>query len=391
MGCNPPRNYLRAPVGVGLSLPDIPTNPNDWQGIQRILTQLRDSMGGNPENQTVPGAVQNFAVENRPSGNLLTWDRGPHEDFYVLYRGDSNDFTKARSIGYVAAGNGFAAQWYDACGQNQDGESIYYWIHAWNSGGYGPMSLTVGVAQPCQCDSDSCESCESCDSSAGCTDCDSFTDSLTTGSSGLGLGDDWICGIFIPTNTAMETNRSYNRASGAAFSASSASQTNGTAYVCIPACAVSSIRSSQYVEAIYASNNSAQGTAVLVGGIVALSAVQASHWRAYSLSWIPTSTTPDFWQLTRHQDATTATGIASGSPGSLVAGDVVGLSVEVQPTKNVIRVWINNVMVSSTDDSNSARPTFGNPGIACTAWVSGSSPGTKTLLFTDFFCRTGTR
>jgi hypothetical protein len=224
----------------------------------------------------------------------------------------------------------------------------------------------------------------------------SFTDSLTgTATTTFGWGDNWQFIQPGPTTVDCSTLSTYVITSGVggSFSSAAVNQNNGTHELFAPLSIINTVRLSQYVEAKYVSNNSAQGTAVLVCGVMALCGTTSSTYRSYGLSWVATDANPanHSWNLTRFLNFASATLLVNGGAASCVANDVMGLSVEVQPTQNVLKVWKNNVLQTTFNDNNANRPVTGFCGVGRTAFVSNAAPGNRIINFTGFVGRAGTR
>lgn len=154
MTCEIPRTYLPTPqlLNTGDSLPTVPTNPNDWDGMRRLLEAIRQSLGGSStaQNTTSAPQVTNFVATTKAGGTLLTWDFNLNGGYYILYRGTSNDLSAAYTMGIVTEGNTRRGQFLDACGQEAAGTTIYYWLQPYTLGGIpGPVSIAVKASVSC--------------------------------------------------------------------------------------------------------------------------------------------------------------------------------------------------------------------------------------------------
>lgn len=152
MACNEPRTYLPVYRPLTVALPVVPNEPTDWWGIRRFLEAVRELLIGRPANAVHPGIVPRFTVTQRPGGNLLTWDHEAVSAYYIIYRGTSNNLNTARTVGVISEGSGANSSFFDACGQEDDGTPLFYWIEPFTGFGQsGPLSLLVTTAVDCGC------------------------------------------------------------------------------------------------------------------------------------------------------------------------------------------------------------------------------------------------
>lgn len=154
MTCEIPRTYIPVPqlLNTGDSLPTVPTNPSDWDGMRRLLEAIRQSLGGTAQaqNTTTPPQVQNFAASTKNGGTLLTWDFNLDGGYYLLYRNTSNDLSSAFTMGIITEGNTRRGSFLDPCGQDTAGTLIYYWIQPYSLGGIpGAFSMVTKASVDC--------------------------------------------------------------------------------------------------------------------------------------------------------------------------------------------------------------------------------------------------
>lgn len=143
------RTYLPDPNLLGGGLPTIPTDPNDWEGMRRLLDEIKNQLEGKPSNATPPGVIQNFVATTLSGGTLLTWDKQQNTPHYIIFRGVTNNFSQSKAVIIIASDSPAGSQFFDPCGQEAAGTRIYYWVQGWNQGGGGPLSITFADMVDC--------------------------------------------------------------------------------------------------------------------------------------------------------------------------------------------------------------------------------------------------
>lgn len=164
------RTYLPTPNLLSPSLPSIPTNPEDWDGMRRLLEEIKNQLEGAPTNATPPGVIQNLIATPKSGGILLTWDKLPGVPHYTVSRGVSNNFSQARTLTIIASDTQAGSMFFDPCGQEAAGTRIFYWVQGWGAGGPSPLAITFADMIDCAGGSCSSDSFGSSDCSSG--DCD---------------------------------------------------------------------------------------------------------------------------------------------------------------------------------------------------------------------------
>lgn len=133
------RTYIQAPDLTGGGLPEVPTDPNDWNGLIDFLTSVCGTIN-NPESEMpIPGPVPNFALEELPGGVALTWTEaanvvrtGPRSGAYILYRHSTNDWNLSKALVTPHNKTATAFRWFDKWGQADPGTQRFYWVQAIN-------------------------------------------------------------------------------------------------------------------------------------------------------------------------------------------------------------------------------------------------------------------
>jgi hypothetical protein len=137
MSCESTRTYIIPPDASLVSLPSVPQNPNNWNAIVDFLEEVKKIIE-NPEGEVpTPGPVPNFALEVMTGGVALTWDSAPNvsttaspTSAYILYRGETNDWTKSKAVVTPHSKTRFQFRWFDKWGQAPSGTMRFYWVQA---------------------------------------------------------------------------------------------------------------------------------------------------------------------------------------------------------------------------------------------------------------------
>lgn len=147
MACIEKRTYIQAKTLTGYNLPAVPTDPNDWISIQTFMQAVKAVIEGKKP-VPLPNLVLNFTATKKSGGVLLTWDEDPNSMAYNIYRGRTNDFTKAKTIYTPHDGSGSLFSFYDRYGQDAPGSPRRYWIEGFNTDlKYGPRTGPVLSAE----------------------------------------------------------------------------------------------------------------------------------------------------------------------------------------------------------------------------------------------------
>lgn len=218
-----------------------------------------------------------------------------------------------------------------------------------------------------------------------------FSDSFVRAATALGAGDQYVSG---PQPGVIESvgDTIFTNGTGFAIRASSVNANIRTSHVFWPRPILPFVVASQFAQCTLVSDNSLNGTANISGGLFLLAGWQAGNngYRDYGVSWTGADggVNQNSLRLRRMTGPSTEAIIASSASGTALAGDVLRVEVTVQPTQNVIAVFINGVAVAAlaTIDNNATRPLVGQPGIGRMIWVSGAAPGVRTQILTDFSC-----
>lgn len=157
------RTYLPDPDLTGGGLPSVPTSPNNWGGIVELLQSICGTLE-NPEAQApTPGPVPNFALTTYTGGVALTWDSardvfssGSRSGAYILYKGETNDFSQAKALVTPHQKNARSFRWFDKWGQAPTGTQRFYWVRALNQKGarnivefnFGPLAGPLVTEEP---------------------------------------------------------------------------------------------------------------------------------------------------------------------------------------------------------------------------------------------------
>lgn len=133
------RTYLSTPNLIGGSLPNVPTDPNDWNGLINFLSATCRVINNPVSEMPTPGPVPNFALEILPGGVALTWTAATNvvtttspAGAYILYRHNTNDWSLARALVTPHNRSLRAFRFFDKWGQADPGTPRYYWVQAVN-------------------------------------------------------------------------------------------------------------------------------------------------------------------------------------------------------------------------------------------------------------------
>lgn len=353
MACIEKRTYLPVPQLIGTNIPPVPTDPGNWQGIATFLNAVKQTLAGEPPNQVKPGKVTNFVSTVKLSGNLLTWDPEPISEYYILYRGLSNDFTKAFAIAVISRGSGLNFSFFDACGQDADGTVLFYWIQPYTGFAVaGPLSFTLGVSSEC------------C-SGTGCAD--TFFDSFTGGAGGSLMSDNYF-----------STYNQFILGGGNSMLHITTGTSGQECCLCLGAPGLIG-STSQYMGIIYlgAGTGSRDGFGVYMSG-TQVTGVGQSGMQGYWAMLFP-GTINLFGSKVGSPNYTLAAGI-----GSPTINDQFEIQADLSGSgANRVRLWQNNVLLADIMDSDANKPqAYGVPGFGMLD--NGSGPGS---LYTNLQIR----
>ena len=365
MTCEIPRTYLPVPqlLNTGDSLPSVPTNPNDWDGMRRLLEAIRQSVGGSStaQNTTAPPQVTNFVATSKLGGTLLTWDFNLNGGYYILYRGTSNDLRNAYTMGLITEGNTRRGQFIDPCGQDTAGTIIYYWIQPFTLGGV-PGALTSTN-----------KACVSC----GVTPVVTWSDTLKN-IGGQFMGVNWDVNYTPNSNTggvtldgavnSGATGMTYGSVGGIGASGYAAffpSQVDNKQII------AQSTTYGQYVQLRFVAQSAAVNTNLFISTMATIFEV------GYSMT-IATAT-PGTVGLRRDNGNFGAGTALDTNLMTIVAGDLMRMETRVVGSTVEITTYKNGVFNKLTVDSSAQRLTSGRAGIL----LVGSQPN-STFTMSDY-------
>ncbi len=362
MTCEIPRTYLPTPqlLNTGDSLPTVPTNPNDWDGMRRLLEAIRQSLGGTSgaQNTTAAPQVTNFVATSKTGGTLLTWDFNLNGGYYIIYRGTSNDLSAAFTCGIITEGNTRRGQFLDPCGQETAGTIIYYWIQPFTLGGIpGAMSFTT-------------KACVDCAAST------TFTDSLIGADQPFLVGDLWLP-VFTITDTSSTGNSfaggvnrggtglGYTNSTGAGFVPRGMAVPIGLNLAAI-------IAKKQFVQYKVVSNPAGISRPA---GVCYLNA-NAGNW--YEILMV---TEVSQFAINRVVTGAGSALVVQSATTAYVNGDTLRMECDAvtTPGTTIINAYKNGVLKATFNDSSVNRLTTGTVGLA----FEGSNPAVNVVI-SDF-------
>lgn len=141
MPCEVPRTYIPKPDTTANNLPSIPLTDDDFGAIKRFLDAVVAIIEAPETKPTLPGVILNFTGTLHNGGITLKWDAEPNSFGYVIYRGNTNVLSEARTIAVIYDGTYHLQDWFDKYGQDTASAPRYYWINGYNKAkNFGPVT-----------------------------------------------------------------------------------------------------------------------------------------------------------------------------------------------------------------------------------------------------------